>query len=117
MRSRNLLEAGLKGFAGLWVVTMMLFSVVLFSDGVDPDARVLVAAVFAVCLALGVAALVLMHRGMWRLAGLAIILTVATPSGFAYIGNVLALFVGLFMLLAGSRITERAPKQMVSHSI
>ena len=76
---------------------------------VNNDARLLVgvaSVLFPLC-ALGAA--VLLRRNQLRAAGLLLLLSVATPTYFAWVLNVPALFAGL-MLLAAPAFVRRQPQ-------
>jgi hypothetical protein len=76
---------------------------------VNPDARVALGILSVACpLAAALAARALArHRD--RLAGVLLVMSVATPTYFAYVVNLPALVVGLALLIAPSAVVRHSP--------
>ena len=111
MRRRRILEVG----STLWAFLGAAIAISALGD-VNDDAKILVAVAsvgFPLC-ALGAA--VALRRGRDRLAGVLLVLSVATPTYFAYAFNLPALGLGLALLIKRD-IAGRADRPVAGSTV
>lgn len=90
----------------VWAIVGFGVAMSALSD-VNRDARVLVTAFSIVGPLCAVGAAWLIHKGQLRWAGLLLVISVATPTYFAFAINIPALIVGIALIIRGSQTRSR----------
>lgn len=111
MNRRRLVQA----YAALWAVAGWAVAWSSFSE-VNEDARLLVGVVSLLAPLAAAAAAVLLGRGQERLAGSLLLISVLTPTYFAWVLNVPALVLGLGLLATPAVLLGRATRNVASVS-
>lgn len=106
MSSHASIRMPLLWFSVAWAICIGVVGGLFWLPATNHDARPLGAAVLVAAFTLAVLAARMLHRGRWRWGGLALLLSACAPTGFAYLGNLLAFLVGLWLLAPGSELTE-----------
>lgn len=94
--------------AGIWVVLAAIFSIDMATPGKGEtcDACWIIALAGVVGVVAATCATLALMKGNMRRAGLLLVVSVITPTGFAYLPNLIALVAGIVLIVASLRKSD-----------